>query len=87
MSPFDWNELIFFFFHFFVCDAEIELIHDFQVIVKAATKNLRPTIPAKCPEAVANVIRVSVLNCDFFLKFLVQVCVFVMVFSDLFLLL
>jgi hypothetical protein len=34
--------------------------------VKAATKNLRPTIPAKCPEAVANVIRVNVFKCDAF---------------------
>jgi tRNA A-37 threonylcarbamoyl transferase component Bud32 len=34
-----------------------EIVHDFQVIVKAATKSLRPTIPEKCPESVSNVIR------------------------------
>lgn len=34
-----------------------EIQHDFQVIVKAATKKLRPTIPANCPEPIANLIK------------------------------
>jgi len=34
-----------------------EVQHDFQVIVKAATKKLRPTIPATCPEPIANLIK------------------------------
>lgn len=34
-----------------------EIQHDFQVIVKAATKKLRPTIPATCPESIANLIK------------------------------
>jgi serine/threonine protein kinase len=34
-----------------------DIQHDFQVIVKAATKKLRPTIPATCPEPIANLIK------------------------------